>query len=388
MSPRRPRRFLRLRYLLPLVVLAGLGLAGWSLLQPFGAAPQAAGTRHTVALGTIEETLLVTGLVKPAVTIELRSEASGIVEAVSVDDGDRVIPGQELLRLDSRVAQAALQEAEASLRQAEMQQTAAELDLDEDTVQLRKKTLERTQSLFDKGLASRSDLEVRQLELRSAERAMERARRNLQTSSARIEQLKAAADRARAQLQHTIVRAPIEAWVIKRHVEVGSGVAGVTQSPSGGTVVVTLGDARQASLQAKVTAGDAKKLKPGMTARLRLDSDPDRVVLGTVQSVATAGEQDQSTRLTTFPVVIAITQTAESSWINVPAQAEIVIEAHRNAVVIPESCLRTDRAGRGQVQVDGTAGAALKSIEVGAIQGGRAQVLSGLEAGVVLLCRG
>ena len=387
MASRRPRRLLRLRYLIPLVLLLGLGAAGWTFFQPFGAAPEAAGSRHTVARGSIEETLLVTGLVKPAVTIDLRSEASGIVESVSVNDGDRVVPGQELVRLDSRVAQAALQEAEASLRQAEMQQTAAEMDLDEDTLLLRRKTLERTQSLFDKGLASRNDLEIRQLELRSAERSMERARRNLDTSRARIEQLNAAVERARAQLQHTIIRAPLEAWVIKRHVEVGSGVAGVTQSTSGGTVVVTLGDARQASLQAKVTAGDAKKIRPGMATRLRLDSDPNRVVPGTVQLVATAGEQDQSTRLTTFPITVAITQTADSSWINVPAQAEIVVATHADAVVVPETCLRTDRSGRPQVQVDGPGGPTAATIEVGAIDRGRAQILKGVEVGAVLLCR-
>jgi RND family efflux transporter MFP subunit len=376
-----------MRYLLPLGMLGVIGAAGWVYVQPFGATPLAAGTKHVVERGRIEETLLVTGLVKPAVTIELRAEASGIVEAVAVNDGDRVVPGQELLRLDSRVAQAAVQEAEASLRQAEMQQSAAELDLDEDTVLLRKKTLERTQSLFDRGLVPRSDLETRQLELRSAERALERARRNLDTNRARIEQLRAAVERARTQLQYTIIRAPLEAWVIKRHVEVGSGVAGVTQSASGGTVVVTLGDARQASLQAKVTAGDAKKLRIGMPTRLRLDSDPDRVVAGTVQSVATAGEQDQSTRLTTFPVVVAITQAADSSWINVPAQAEIVIAAHDDSLVIPESCLRTDRAARAQVQVDGAGGPTLKPIEVGAVHGSRVQVLKGLDVNAVLLCR-
>ena len=387
MPARRPRRFLRLRYLVPLVLVIGLGVAGWSLLQPFGATPLAAGTRHTVERGTVEDTLLVTGLVKPAVTIDLRSEASGMVESVAVNDGDRVAPGQELLRLDSRIAQTALQEAEASLRQAEMQQNAAELDLDDDTVLLRRKTLERTQLLAAKGLASTSDVEMRQLELRAAERAVERARRNLETSGARIEQLRAAVERAQAQLQHTIIRAPLEAWVIKRHVEVGSGVAGVTQSTSGGTIVVTLGDARQASLQAKVTAGDAKKLRPGMQTRLRLDSDPDRVVHGTVQSVATAGEQDTSTRLTTFPVLIAITQAADSSWINVPAQAEIVIAAHEDVVVIPEACLRTDRTGRAQVQIEGAAAPGLATIEVGAMHDGRVQVQSGVDVGTTLICR-
>jgi macrolide-specific efflux system membrane fusion protein len=107
------------------LALVLLGGAGWVFLRPFGAVPEAAGTTHLVARGTIEETLVVTGLVKPSVTIDLRAEASGIVESVSVKDGDRVTGGQELLRLDSRVAQAAVQEAEASLKQAELQQSAA-----------------------------------------------------------------------------------------------------------------------------------------------------------------------------------------------------------------------------------------------------------------------
>ena len=158
-----------MRYLVPLVALIALAGAGWTFFQPFSAAPEAAGSTHTVALDTIEETLLVTGLVKPAVTIELRAEASGIVEAVSVRDGERVVPGQELLRLDSRIATSAVQEAEASHKQAEMQQSAAEIDLDQDTILMRKTTLERTQSLFDRGLVPRSELETRQLELRAAE---------------------------------------------------------------------------------------------------------------------------------------------------------------------------------------------------------------------------
>ena len=383
----RRRRWLRWRYLIPLALVV-LGGGGWVVLRPFGARPEAAGTTHLVARGTIEETLAVTGLVKPSVTIDLRSEASGIVESVSVLDGDRVTAGQELIRLDSRVAQAAVQEAEASLKQAEMQQSAAELDLDEDTVSLRRKSLERTQSLFDRGLASQEDLEARQLELRAAERAIERARRNLNTNRARIDQLQAAVERTRAQLQHTIVRSPLDAWVIKRHVEVGSGVAGVTQSTSGGTVVVTLGDARQASLQAKLTAGDAKKVRAKMPARLRLDSDPARVLGASVLSVATAGEQDTSTRLTTFPVVIALDTVADASWINVPAQADIVIAVHANVIVIPERCLRSDAGGKPHVLVQqGPTQRVQKTIEVGVVDRGQAEVKTGLEPGQSVVCR-
>lgn len=381
-----PRRFFRRRNVIAVLILAGSAAAAWWYLRPATPATEVGSTTHTVATETIEETLLVTGLVKPAVTIDLRSEASGLVESVSVKDGDRVTAGQELLRLDSRVAHTAVQEADANLKQAEMQQAAAEIDLDEDTLALRRKTLERTRELFAKGLVSQNELDSRELEVKASERSLERARRNMDTNRARIEQLKAAVERAQAQLQHTIVRSPLDAWVIKRHVEVGSGVAGVAQSNSGGTVVVTLGDARQASLQAKVTAADARRLKAGMATRLKLDTEPERVRTGRVQSVAAAGEQDPSTRLTTFPVLIAVDVDAGSSWINIPAQAEIVIASRANVIVVPDGCIRTDATGKAQAVVSGPSPTPTL-VELGTVEKTRVEIKSGLTAGQAILCR-
>jgi HlyD family secretion protein len=333
--------------------------------------------------------MLVTGLVKPSITIDVRSDASGLVESIAVTEGDRVMPGQELLRLDSRVAQSAVQEAEASLKHAQMQQAANELDVDEDTVALRRKTFERTRSLLEQGLVATADLETKELELKVAERAAERARRNLDTNLARITQLEAAVERAQAQLQHTIIRAPFEAWVIRRHVEVGSGVAGVSQSSSGGTIVLTLGDAREASLQAKVTAADARRLEAGMAARLRLDSQPDRVLPGHVRSIATAGDQDTQTRLTTFPVVIAVDGEADASWINVPAQVEIVLSSRTDAIVVPDTCVRTDPGGRTHVflQEGGDQPPRSHTVQIGTVAKDRIEITDGLSAGQTLLCR-
>ncbi|HQX81596.1 MAG TPA: biotin/lipoyl-binding protein, partial [Vicinamibacterales bacterium] len=350
------RRLFRLRNIVGLLIVAGAAI-GWRFaFQSAVPVAETGSKEHTVATATIEDLLLVNGLVKPAVTIDLRAEASGLVEAVFVKDGDRVKAGQELIRLDSRVAHTAVQEADANLKQAEMQQAAAEIDLDEDTLALRRKTRDRTKELLAKGLVASSELETRELEVRVSERALERARRNMDTNRARIEQLKAAVERAQAQLQHTIVRSPLDAWVIRRHVEVGSGVAGVAQSSTGGTIVVTLGDARQASLQAKVTAADARRLKTGLATRLKLDTEPDKVRNGRVQSVAAAGEQDTATRLTTFPVIIEVEVDPNSSWINIPAQAEIVIGQRPEVLVVPDGCLRTTPGGQPQAFIKSGSG--------------------------------
>jgi multidrug efflux pump subunit AcrA (membrane-fusion protein) len=335
----------------------------------------------------MEDVLLVAGLVRPAVTIELRAEASGIVEAVGAREGDRVSAGQELVRLDSSLAQSALDQAEANLRQAELQDAATKLDLDEDTLELRRRTFGRTKQLLAEGLISKDEFEKSELELRVAERSIERAKRNIEGSQARIAQARAAVEQARTQLQHTTIRAPFDAFVLRRQVELGSGVSGVSQSASGGSVLMTLGDARESALHAKATASDARRLRPGMAARVRLDSDPSNPIPAVVRSVSTAGDVDQTSKLTTFPVVIALKTQPPGGWVNVPAQAEIVLAASTDAITLPERCVNTDPSGRSSVMVQGQAGNRPRTVELGVVQGNRVQIRAGLDKGQTVFCR-
>ena len=260
------------RIAVTLAVLGGAGFGVYRWVMP-PASVGASEETFAAEVQAMEEVLLVAGLVKPAVTIDVRAEASGIVEFVAVKEGDRVAVGQELVRLDSKLAQTAVDQAEANLRQAELQDEATRLDLDLDALEARRKALDRAQKLHDQGLLPRDQLEQRELEFRSAERSVERAKRSISSSESRIKQAKAALEQARTQLTHTTIRAPFDAFVLRRQVEVGSGVAGVSQSASGGSILMTLGDARESSLFARATAADARRLKAGQVARVRLDSD-------------------------------------------------------------------------------------------------------------------
>src|SRR6185503_13416855 len=137
-----------LRVVLALVVIGGVGYGLWKWLMPSQPAGAQAEETFVAEMMTMEDVLLVAGQVKPAVTIDLRAEASGIVEFVGVKEGDRVVTGQELVRLDSKLAQSELDQAEANLRQAELQDAATKLDLDKESLELKRRTFERTQSLF------------------------------------------------------------------------------------------------------------------------------------------------------------------------------------------------------------------------------------------------
>lgn len=373
------------------VTLALVGLSacvGWLLLHRRGTT--AGGTTEQTYVAErlpMEDVLVVSGQVRPAVTIDIRAEASGIVEHVAVKEGDRVVTGQELVRLDSRLAQSALDQAEAALRLAELQDAATRLDADEDSIAFKRRTLDRSKALYAAGLLARDQLEQDELDLRVSERALERARRNIDSSHARIVQARAAVTQARTQLQHTIIRAPFDAFVLRRLVEVGSGVAGVSQSSMGGTVLMTLGGARQSALYAKATASDARRLRIGLTARVHLDSDPSEPLLGDVASISTAGDIDQSTKLTTFPLVIALRAQPPGGWVNIPAQAEIVLGVSTPSISVPERCVRTRPNGRSYVVVQTPTGARHYDVEVGALQGDRIQIRTGLDRGQVVVCQ-
>jgi RND family efflux transporter MFP subunit len=370
-----------------LAVLGAVGYGAFLWLWPRAPVSSTREQNFDVELAQMEDLLLVAGVVKPAVTIDLRAEASGIVEFVAVKEGDRVTPGQELVRLDSKLAQSSLEQAEANLKQAELQDEATKLDLDEDGLALRKKTLERSQALFQQGLLPRDQLEQRELEYRAAQRSLERAKRGIEGSQARINQVRATVDQARTQLLHTTIRAPFEAFVLRRTVEVGSGVAGVSQSASGGTILMTLGDARESSLYARATAADAKRLHVGQVARVRLDSDATQQLPAVVQSVSTAGDVDNSTRLTTFPIVIALKSQPPGGWVNVPAQAEIVMSAMVDSIVVPERCVQTDPSGRSYVRTKEGFDTRFRTVEVGVVQKDKIQIRSGLNKGQTVVCR-
>ena len=376
-----------LKIVISLLVLGGIVYGAFLWLWPKPAAASPREQTFEAEVASLEDVLLVAGVVKPAVTIDLRAEASGIVQAVMVKEGDRVTAGQELVRLDSKLAQSALDQAEANLRQAELQDEATKLDLDMDGFEARKLALERTRALFERGLVAKDQLEQRELEFKSAERTIARAKRAIESSQARINQVRATVEQARTQLLHTTIRAPFDAFVMRRTVEVGSGVAGVSQSASGGSILMTLGDARESALYARATAADARRLKIGQPARVRLDSDATQNLPAEVKTVSTAGDVDPSSRLTTFPIVIALKAQPPGGWVNVPAQAEIILAGTVESVVIPERCVNTEGSGRSYVRLKDGFDTKYRAVEVGVVSKDKIQIRTGLDKGQSVVCR-
>jgi multidrug efflux pump subunit AcrA (membrane-fusion protein) len=86
-------------------------------------------------------------------------------------------------------------------------------------------------------------------------------------------------------------------------------------------------------------------------------------------------------------VVVALAEQPPGGWVNVPAQAEIVLGEQVDSVAVPERCVRTSTAGQSFVYVRGQSGRIFRQVELGVIQDDRVQIRSGLEAGQTVICQ-
>ena len=71
------------------------------------------GSIATVERGTMTRSVVATGKIEPITKVEVKSKANGIIEALRVDVGDVITPGQVLVELDKETLAARLREARA-----------------------------------------------------------------------------------------------------------------------------------------------------------------------------------------------------------------------------------------------------------------------------------
>lgn len=130
--------------------------------------------------------------------VELSTPVSGVVVEVAAQVGQRVGQNQLLLRLDNEVQQANVQQFKAQLARQTRLRSEAQRELD------------RSQELFNATLLS--------------EHEMEQARIGLDAAEAEFQKANAALVQAANELKYSEVRAPFDAVVVQRFVEVGQTV--------------------------------------------------------------------------------------------------------------------------------------------------------------------
>lgn len=172
--------------------------------------------------------------------VELGAAASGVVQAVHANVGDRVKKGQVLVALEPGTYNAGVAEAKAEVVRAE------------DEARDAKRNLARVQELYDRTVIALTELEQAQV-------------RDVRAKS-QVDGAKAKLAASQQQLRDATVRAPFDALVLARQVEPGQAVASQLQPQS----LIVVARAGEMVARGRATLAQIDKLKSGQAVSVEV----------------------------------------------------------------------------------------------------------------------
>jgi HlyD family secretion protein len=376
------------------VVLVG-GIWGYTSLD--GAASELDSSRiATIERGTMTKSVVATGKIEPITKVEIKSKANGIIEKL-MTDVDRVVRAgdvlveldKETLRAQVREARANLQAAKAALEGSEAQLQKNRVEAEAPDVEFAKRNYERARQLFADKLVSpqalddaKSAVDLAANRRSAAQVQLGISKAKVAESSANVAQAQATVERAEEQLANATIRAPINATVLTRDVEIGSPVSSILNMGSAATLVMTLGDINKVFVRGKVDEVDIGRVRLGQPARITVETFKDKKFDGKVTQISPIGTEKDN--VTTFEVKVSIDNPGNQLKANMTANAEIVLEEFPNSLIVPEAAITYDAKRNPTVEVIDPAakeGRRKVTIKTGVGNGTKTQVIEGLKQG-------
>jgi HlyD family secretion protein len=350
----------------------------------------------TVERGTMTKSVVATGRIEPITKVEVKSKANGIIEALRVDVGDLIAPGQVLVELDKETLAARLREARANLQAATAGLRGAEAALEKNIVeaegpdvQFARRAFERAKKLHADTLMPQSGLDETQAALevaenrqRSAKSQLVVARAKVSEAEANVAQSRAAVERAEEELRNATIRSPLKGMVLTRDVEVGSPVSSILNMGAAASLVMTVGDIERVFVRGKVDEADVGRVRLGQPARITVETFKDRAFEGKVTQISPIGVERDN--VTTFEVEVSIDNPGSALKANMTANAEIVLEEHPNVLIVPEAAIVYDAGKNPFVEVPDAAGDNGRrrvAVKLGIGSGTKTEITSGLQPG-------
>ena len=238
--------------------------------------------------------------------IDLAFEISGLIESVTVNEGDRVHKGQVVAELQSAESRARLETAQAELEglQAEYDRTLAGARKEEKSeswliVQRTRvimdnanTEMQRRQELLEQTLIAPEEVDRATTEFKVAKREHEEAmqryfitlnqsrKEDILLAEARLKAGQTRRMEAEARLNTSLLRSPLDGTVLRRYRHPGENVSIFFASP-----VLRVGDISRLNIRAEIDETNFNKIAAGQRAFATCDAFGNRKIGGTVLRV-------------------------------------------------------------------------------------------------------
>jgi HlyD family secretion protein len=283
-----------------------------------------------IELRDLVEVVTASGNIRALRTVDVSSEVSAKVSELLVDEGEDVLRGQILLRLEPDQYRASVARTEASLAQARAGQTQQEANLLQ-----AERDLNRLLAL-----RARDTVLVSGLQVDDARTRVDVAVATLTSSQHGVSQWQASVDEAMEQLSKTIFRAPMDGKVTRLNVEEGQTVIIGTMN-NAGSLVLTISDLSVIEVVVQVDETDVPAISIGDSASIRIDAFGDREFTGHVTEIGNSAINPPSRQAAgqqaaiDFEVVLTLELNDAVLRPDLSATADIVTESRAKVLGVP-----------------------------------------------------
>jgi HlyD family secretion protein len=368
------RNWLMIGLIAALVIVAGIAIYKGSS-KPKGKEV----TIEDATMRTIKETVSASGKIFPETEVKISSDVSGEIVELYVKEGDSVVIGQILAKINPDTYLSAVERGEASLNSTKAQLAISRSQIEANRAQREQivaqlenaKTIHRRNEQLKKdGVISQAELDqslatLKQLEanLRSADASIKSAQQNAQSSEFSIKGANASLNELKTSLSRTTIKSPTSGIVSKLSVEKGERVVGTIQMT--GTEMMRVSNLNAMEVQVDVSENDILKVALGDLADIEVDAYLGKKFKGTVtqiansaSNIASANAQALNTdQVTNFIVKILVDESSyqeiKSSSMKYPlrpgmsASVDIYTEEAKDVISVPIQCV-TVREKEGQ----------------------------------------
>lgn len=296
------------------------------LLWPSQPAQNGRYVTEEAILGPLTVSISATGTLSPTRAVDVGSELSGTLDAVLVDDNDRVAKGQILARLDTSRWRDAVIKSRAAVAAAEAGVAQAQA-----TVLETQATLARLQEV-----ARLSAGQVpAQGEMDAARAAAVRAQANLQSAQAAVTQARAVLQTDETNIGKAVIRAPIDGVVLARKVEPGQTVAAAMTTP----VLFQLAeDLTHMQLDVRVDEADVGSVALGQPASFTVAAWPGRSFPARIERIGIGSTLIDN--VVTYKTVLSVANDDLALRPGMTATARIITADKAQTLLVPAAALR------------------------------------------------
>ena len=223
---------------------------------------------------TIVETVSASGKIQPEKEVKLAPEVSGEIVELPVVEGQKVMRGELLVKINPDLVEAAVDRSQAALNTSKANLNSSKAQFIE-----AERNFNRNKPLYDQGVISTANWD-------QIQRAYDVARLQVESAEFQVISAQATLKEARDNLGRTAIYAPDSGTISALHVELGERVVGTIQMQ--GTELMRIADLNNMEVVVEVNESDIVRVNIGDTANIGVDAYLDKKFKGVVTEMASS----------------------------------------------------------------------------------------------------